>query len=175
MFGLEILAKILKILRSDDTPAQIAVGFSLGMILGLTPFFTLHNVLVILIVIIFKVNLGSVIFSFALFSGLAYLLDPLFHSLGYFLLVDVPALHGLWTFFYQFPIIALSRYNNTVVMGSLAVSLLLFLPVTFGVKLFVIYYRKTLDPKIQQLKIVQLLKSTKFYAIYKKIQAVRQG
>lgn len=174
MFGLEIIAKILKILRSEDSPSQIAIGFSLGMILGLTPFFTLHNLLIVLIVIIFKVNLGSVIFSFVLFSGLAYLLDPLFHSLGYFLLVDLSALHGLWTFLYQFPIVALSRYNNTVVMGSLAFSLVFFLPVLFFMKFFVIYYRKHLDPKFQKLKIVQLIKSTKFYSVYKKIQAVRQ-
>ncbi len=174
MFGLEILAKIFKILRSDDTPAQIAVGFSLGMILGLTPFFTLHNFLILLIVIIFKVNLGSVLFAFAIFSGLAYLLDPLFHSVGYFLLVDVSALHGLWTFLYQFPVVALSRYNNTVVLGSLVVSLILFLPILFAMKYFVVYYRKHLDPKFQKLKIVQFVKSTKFYSIYKKIQAVRQ-
>ncbi len=174
MFGLEILAKIFKILRSEDTPIQIALGFSLGMILGLTPFFTLHNIFIIIIVILFKVNLGSVLISFALFSGLAYLLDPLFHSLGYFLLVDLSALHGLWTFLYQFPIIALSRYNNTVVMGSFVISLILFLPLTFFMKYFVIYYRKHLDPKLQKLKIVQLFKSTKFYSVYKKIQAVRQ-
>ncbi len=174
MFGLEILAKIFKILRSEDTPSQIAVGFSLGMILGLSPLLTLHNVLIILIVIIFRVNLGSVIFSFALFSGLAYLLDPLFHNLGYYLLVDLSALHGLWTYLYQFPLVALSRYNNTVVMGSLVVSLILFLPILFLMKYFVIYYRQHLDPKFQKLKIVQLFKSTKFYSVYKKIQAVRQ-
>ncbi len=174
MFGLEIIAKIFKILRSEDTPAQIAVGFSLGMILGLSPLLTLHNILIILMVIIFRVNLGSVLFSFALFSGLAYLLDPLFHSLGYYLLVDLSALHGLWTFLYQFPIVALSRYNNTVVMGSLVVSLILFLPVLFLMKYFVINYRNHLDPKFQRLKIVKLFKATKFYSVYKKIEAVRQ-
>ncbi len=131
MFGLEILAKIFKILRSDDSPNQIALGFALGMILGLTPFWTLHNMLVILILIVFNVNLGSALFAFALFSGLAYLLDPVFHSFGYFLLVDVHGLHGLWTALYQFPIIALSRYNNTVVMGSFVISLILFLPIFF--------------------------------------------
>lgn len=37
-------------------------------------------------------------------------------------------------------------------------------------KFFVIYYRKHLDPKFQKLKIVQLIKSTKFYSVYKKFK-----
>ncbi len=173
MFGLEILAKIFKILRSENSPNQIAWGFALGMILGLTPFWTVHNMLIILILIVFNVNLGSALFAFALFSGLAYLLDPLFHNFGYFLLVDVHSLHSLWTALYQFPVIALSRYNNTVVMGSLAVSLILFVPVFFFIKFFVRYYREHLDPIVQKLKIVKLFKASKFYKVYQKIEAVR--
>ena len=173
MFGLEILAKILKILRSEDSPNQIAWGFALGMILGLTPFWTLHNLLIIIIIIIFNVNLGSAIFSFVIFSGLAYLFDPLFHSFGYYLLVDAHALHGLWSALYQFPIIALSRYNNTVVTGSFISSLILFVPMFLFAKYFVVYYRKHLDPIIQKSRIVKLFKASKFYKIYKKIETVR--
>ena len=43
MFGLEILAKLFKILRAEDTPNQIASGFFLGMIIGLTPFPCIHT------------------------------------------------------------------------------------------------------------------------------------
>ncbi len=173
MFGLDILAKIIKILRSDDSPNQIALGFALGMVLGLTPFWTLHNILIILVLIIFNINLGSALLSFALFSGLAYLFDPLFHNFGYYLLVDVHGLHPLWVYLYQFPVVALSHYNNTVVMGSLVSALILFIPVFFAAKYFVFYYRAHLDEKIQKTRIVKFIKASKFYSVYKKIEAVR--
>ena len=125
MFVIELLAKIFKILRSEESPNQIAAGFVMGMIIGLTPLLALHNVILIILIIILKVNMAPAIFAFAIFSGLAYLFDPLFHSLGYILLVDVGALQNLWTLLYSYPLISLSRYNNTVVIGSFIVAILL--------------------------------------------------
>ncbi|MEJ2543044.1 MAG: TIGR03546 family protein [Calditrichaceae bacterium] len=172
MFGLEILAKLFKILRAEDTPNQIASGFFLGMIIGLTPFLTVHNMIIILLVFILKVNAGSVIFAFILFSGFAYILDPIFHSFGYYILVDMTSLHGILVTLFNIPIVALSRYNNTVVMGSLVVSIILILPVFFFMKYFVKYYREHIDAKLQKLKIIQIVKSSKFYKIYEKIRGV---
>ncbi|MBN1408260.1 MAG: TIGR03546 family protein [Calditrichaceae bacterium] len=172
MFGLEILAKLFKILRAEDTPNQIASGFFLGMIIGLTPFLTVHNMIIILLIFIFKVNAGSALFAVALFSGFAYILDPIFHSFGYYILVDMTSLHGFLVTLFNIPIVALSRYNNTVVMGSLLVSILLILPVFFFMKYFVKYYREHIDAKLQKLKIVQIVKGSKFYKIYEKIRGV---
>ncbi|MEJ2054115.1 MAG: TIGR03546 family protein [Calditrichaceae bacterium] len=174
MFGLEILAKLFKILRAEDTPNQIASGFFLGMIIGLTPFLTVHNFIIIFLIAILKVNIGAAVFSFALFSGLAYLFDPLFHSLGYYILVDMTSLKGFFTTLFNIPIIALSRYNNTVVMGSLVVSIILIVPAFFFAKYFVFYYREHLDARLQKLKIVQVVKGSKFYRIYEKIRGVTQ-
>ena len=170
MILLKYLARLIKILRSAATPGQIAGGFVLGMILGLTPLWSLHNLLVIILLIILNVNMAVAIFSFGIFSGFAYLLDPLFHNLGYYLLVDVSSLHGLWTTLYNMPIIALSRFNNTVVMGSLVVSILLILPVFLLTKKGVILYREKLESKFQKFKIVQLVKGSKIYSIYEKIK-----
>ena len=174
MFPVQLIAKIFKILRSGDSPNQIAFGFAIGMIIGLTPFFTFHNIILIILVIILNINLGTVIFSFALFSGLAWIFDPLFHNLGFFLLVDVSSLKPLWTALYNFPVIALSHYNNTVVMGSFIAALILFIPAFFFAKYFVFYYREHLDARFQKLKIVQLFKGSKVYAAYEKIADWRQ-
>lgn len=172
MFVIELLAKIFKILRSEESPNQIAAGFVMGMIIGLTPLLALHNFILIILIIILKVNMASAIFAFAIFSGLAYLFDPLFHSLGYYLLVDIGALQNLWTLLYSSPLISLSRYNNTVVIGSFVVAILLVLPVFPSIKYFVLYYRKYIDPKLQKLKIVQAVKGSKFYSIYDKIKGM---
>ena len=170
MFGFELLAKLVKILRSAASPNQIAVGFMIGMVIGLTPFWTLHNMILIVILIILNINIGTAIYSFVLFSAVAYLIDPLFHSLGYFLLVDMTSLNSLWTLLYNFPIVALSRYNNTVVIGSLAISIILALPMYFIAKSGVVYYRENIDQKMQKWKIVQVVKGSKLYSFYEKLK-----
>ena len=170
MFGLEILAKIVKILRSAASPNQIAAGIVFGMIIGLTPFWTLHNIVLIILLIILNINIGSAIFAFVIFSGIGYLADPVFHSLGYFILVDLAFLKGLWTTLYNVPVIALSKYNNTVVMGSLVVSLILTIPIFFLIKRGVIYYRENIDNKMQKWKIVKIVKGSKIYTFYEKIR-----
>ena len=47
MFILQYIAKLFKILRSAATPEQIAGGLILGMIPGLTPFMSLHNLIIL--------------------------------------------------------------------------------------------------------------------------------
>ena len=88
MFGLELLAKLFKVLRSGESPNQIAAGFILGMIPGLTPIWNFHNLIVLILLIILRVNFAAAIFSFILFSAFAYIFDPLFHSFGYYFLVE---------------------------------------------------------------------------------------
>jgi len=170
MFGIELLAKLIKILRSGASPNQIAAGFVIGMIIGLTPFWTLHNVILIVVLILLNINIATALYSFVLFSAVAYLADPLFHAFGYFLLVDVSSLKNLWTFLYNFPVIALSRYNNTVVAGSLAVSIILILPMFFVAKSGVKYYREHIDQKMEKWKIVKAIKGSKLYSVYEKIK-----
>jgi len=170
MFGLEILAKLVKILRSAASPNQIAAGFIIGMTIGLTPLWTLHNLILVVLLIVLNVNLATAMFSFIIFSGIAYLMDPLFHHFGYFILVDLSFLKGLWTTLYNVPVIALSKYNNTVVMGSLASALVLSLPVFLLVKKGILYYRENIDSKMQKWKIVQVVKGSKLYSIYQKIK-----
>ncbi len=172
MTPLHLIAKIIKILSSEESPNQIAYGFAMGMIIGLTPFWTLHNMIPIILIIILRVNIASSLFGLAIFSGIAYLLDPVFHSLGYYLLVDIQSLHGLWTMLYNFPVVALSRYNNTVVIGSFFTSLILFIPLFFAIKYFVLAYRNTLQAKFQKLKIVKAVKASKLYTIYEKLKGL---
>lgn len=169
MFVIKFLAKLLKILNSAATPGQIAGGFILGMIIGLTPFWSLHNLIIIFLIIILNVNITMSIFSFGIFSIIAYLADPLFHNLGFFVLVDVKTLHGLWLALYNVPIMALSKYNNTIVMGSFLSSLILLIPIYFMVKIGVVHYREKLQPIVSKWKIVQVVKGSKLYSVYGKI------
>lgn len=165
MFILKLVRKLLKALRSDSSPKQLAWGFAMGLILGLTPFWNIHNAVILILIIILHVNIGTAILSFLVFSGFAYLFDPIFHSLGYYLLTQVGFFNNIWRSFYNNPVIVFTRYNNTVVLGSLLSALVLFIPVYFSFKKFVYFYRDKLEPKIQKWKIVKIIKGTKFYKI----------
>ncbi len=172
MFWLKLVTNFIKILREGQTPAQVAGGFALGFILGLSPMFTLQGVLVWLIILMLDVNLSAATFSLGLFALIAYIFDPLFHRLGYFLLVDINGLKGLWTALYNAPIAPLTRFNNTVVMGSFITALLFFIPVYIGMKKFVIAYRATLGVKVAQWKIYHIIDRSSLVQWYKRVRSL---
>jgi uncharacterized protein (TIGR03546 family) len=171
MLPLQFISKLIKILRSAASPSQIAGGFILGFIIGMSPsVFSLFNFFLIFLIIILNVNIATALFSFALFAAISYLVDPVFHSLGYLMLADLQGLKGLWTFMYNAPFIPYTRFNNTVVMGSLTVSLLLIFPLFYLVKKFVINYREKYEPKVKNWKWIKFLKSSQIYQMYERLK-----
>ncbi|MGD0338858.1 MAG: TIGR03546 family protein [Bacteroidota bacterium] len=170
MFWLKIIRDFIKILRAGQTPNQIAGGFALGAIIGLSPSFTLQGILIWLIILVLDVNLSSALFSFTLFSLFAYLLDPLFHRLGYALLVNIDALKGMWTTLYNVPIAPLTRFYNTVVLGSFVSALILFFPIHMGMKRFVVAYRSHVGSKVEKWKIYQTINRSVLVRWYTKIR-----
>ena len=167
---IESIAKLLKVLNSESEPGQISLAVCLAMVIGLTPFYSLHNLLVLLLVFLLKVNISAFILGFVLFSGVAFLLDPLFHKLGLWVLT-LPALEGIWTLLYNQAIWRLERFNNSVVMGSLLVSLLLIIPLFFALNLIIRKYRQHILEQLRKLKIVKILKASKFYELYESATA----
>lgn len=175
MFWLQIVSNFLKILRAGQTPRQIAGGFALGSIVGLSPMFTLQGLVVWLLILIFNVNLSAALLSFTLFSIFAYLLDPVFHWLGYQILVNIDQLKDLWTLLYNAPIAPLTRFNNTVVMGSLLAAIVLCVPVYFGMRQFVVAYRATIGSKVEQWKIYQIVSKSAIVRWYNRIKNFGEG
>lgn len=158
---LQIFLKIFRILNSDISPNRIATGFCLGMVLGLTPLMSLHNLFVLFILCVLAVNFAAALLSLGLFTLFAYLLDPLFNQLGSYLL-HLPELQSLWLSAYQSDFWRLMKFNNTLVLGSFVAALLAFLPVFFLVKFLIIKYRSKFLVWVQKLRIVQALKSSKW-------------
>ena len=169
MLILKYVAKLLKALTSGESPKQLAGGLILGMVLGLVPFGNLISLFIIVLIILINVNVSMAILGFAVFKGIAYLLDPVFHDLGYQLLVNTPALKGIWTSLYNSPVFVLTNFNNTVVLGSFLISLVLLLPVFFLAKVGVVQYREKIHARVVKWKIIQIMKSTKLYSIYENI------
>ncbi len=172
MFWLKLVRDFIKILREGQTPAQVAGGFALGSILGLSPMLTLQGVVVWLLIFALNVNLSASLVALTVFSLVAFLLDPLFHWFGFQVLVNIDSLHSLWTSLYNAPIAPLTRFNNTVVMGSFLCALLLFIPIYFGMKRFVIAYRTTVGARVEKMKIYQIVKRSALVQWYERLRDI---
>jgi uncharacterized protein (TIGR03546 family) len=170
MFFIQLFTKFLKILRAGQTPAQIAGGIALGFIAGLSPHFTLQILVLWLLILVLDVNLGAAFLGFAVSGLIAFLADPLFHRVGFFLLVNVNALRGLWTDLYNAPIAPLTKFNNTVVLGSFLVALVLSPFVYFGMRSFVIAYRAHIFQRIEKMKIYQIVRQNAVVRWYLKLR-----
>jgi uncharacterized protein (TIGR03546 family) len=173
MFWLTIVRDFLKLLRAAQDPRQIAGGFALGSILGLSPMLTLQGVVIWLVILVLNVNISAAILAITLCSLIAYIFDPFFHWLGYVLLVNVDGLHGFWTWLYNAPIAPLTRFNNTVVMGSLVVALILVVPIYVGTQKFVLAYRTHIGSKIEKWKIYQILSKSSLVKLYQRVRDLK--
>lgn len=165
------LAKLLQVLNSETAPGQISLGLALGMVMGFTPFVTLHNLLVLLLVLVFRVNVSAFLLGLALFSALAYTLDPQFHQLG-LMLLQADELQELWTDFYNTAIGRLEHFNNTVVLGSFVVALLLFMPLLWLVNRLITHYRAHVPAWFKNSRLVTMFKASHFYAVYQSMSRV---
>lgn len=162
MFILQFLARLIAVLRSAATPAQIGGGFVLGMAIGFIPSFVIKVILFVILILI-NVNIATALFAAAVCGLTAFLFDPVFHSLGYFLLTDIGFLRPLYSALYNTPFVPFTGFNNTVVMGSFMVSLFLLVPVYLAVVRGVIRYRERLEPVIGQSKIVKVIQRSTWY------------
>jgi uncharacterized protein (TIGR03546 family) len=165
-------AKLLSVLNSETDPGQISLAVAFSMIAGLTPFWSLHNLLVLFLILVIRVNLSAFMLGWAFFSGVAYLIDPLFHRIGLALLT-APALEGSWTALYNTPLGRLSRFNNTIVMGSLAFSLLFFVPLLLVSNRAIRKYREHLLAWVQQTRLMQAFTGTRVYQLYRTYSDLR--
>lgn len=172
MLILRYLAKLLKALASEASPAQIAGGFILGMIIGLTPLTSFHNLIVLILILILRVNIGMAILSFMVFSGVAYLADSQFHQFGIWVL-ELEGMQEAYINMYEIEWVAMTRFYNTVVIGSLISSLILLIPVFFLVKYAVVQYREKVHERVKKWKIVRVVKGSKFYSVYQTVNKLR--
>jgi len=162
---LSVIAKLLSALNSETEPGQISLAFCFAMIAGLTPLFSLHNLLVLLIILLLRVNLSTFILGLGFFSGIAYLLDPLFHWIGLAVLTAGP-LEGLWTALYNTTLFRLEKFNNSIVTGSLLFSVVLFVPLYLISNQMIVRYREHVLAWVQKSRIMKAFKATKLYRLY---------
>lgn len=169
---LKQLFNFIKLLNSDKGSAQIAAGIVAGMILGFSPALSLQTVLIFLVLFFFRIQIGAALLALPVFKIVAYPLDPLFDRVGGAVL-ELGALQDLFTALYNMPIVPLTRFNNSVVMGA-GVAGLLLAPVLFVVAVKLIHsYREQVVARFEKTAFWKAVKATSFYNWYIKYEEFR--
>jgi uncharacterized protein (TIGR03546 family) len=152
-------------LNSETGTNQIAWGVAAGFVLGMSPTLSLQTLLVFLLILIFRIQAGAAFLAAFFFKFVAYLLDPLFADIGAGVL-EMASLRELFTTMYNMPLVPLTRFNNSVVMGAGVVSVFLMPVIFFGSKFLIGKYREQVVNRYQQTKFWKLVKATSFYKWY---------
>ena len=155
----------LRLLNSDTGTEQLAAGLTMGLFLGFSPFLSLQTLLFIFVLFFFRIQIGAAFLGAFFFKFVAFLADPLADVLGRAVL-EAEALRSLWVTLYNMPIIPMTRFNNSIVMGSFLAALVLCVPTYFMFKVLVLKYRATVVARIKETKIWKAITATKFYNWY---------
>jgi uncharacterized protein (TIGR03546 family) len=167
MLLLKLLQSLFKTLHSEGTPGQVAAGLALGAILGLTPLLNLHNAVVFALIVLLNVSFPAAMFGWAVFIPIGFLLDPLFDAVGRRLLLETPSLIPFWTTLANTPVVPLTNFNNTVVLGSVVVSVVLWVPLYVLGRIGVARYRATVGAWIVRTRLYQMVKASSLYNVYR--------
>lgn len=165
---IKTVAKVLKVLNSNAEPGQISLAFCFSMVAGLTPLYSIHNVIVLFLVLVLNVNLSAFILGLVFWSGIAYALDPVFHVIGLNVLT-ASAMESLWTALYNSTFFRLAKFNNSIVMGSLIFSLLFFIPLYLLGNILIVKYRERVLQWVLKSHIMEAMRGSKLYSAYKTV------
>lgn len=164
------ITKLLKALQSDASPWQLAWGFSLGMVLGITPLW-LPSVAVFLLILVLRVNVGASLAGWAIFGGLALLLAPWAHQLGEWWLLH-PEWASFWTSMYQYRLWQVAHFHHTLTLGSWVFAVVLFVPTAFFGRAMVPILRTHVLPTLQR---YHLLRTSKGAGLFSRVAGFWRG
>ncbi|MEE1167340.1 MAG: TIGR03546 family protein [Treponema sp.] len=154
MFG--YIVKLIQLLNANSKPSQIANSVCIGMLLGFIP---KNNALWYILMFFFafvRINKGCYLIFILIGSALTPLLDPLFDDLGYAILT-IPSLAGFYGWLLDIPFVAFTRFNYSIVMGSMVFGLLLYAPLFAGIIYGIKAWRKYISPKFIDSKILKTI------------------
>ncbi len=164
-FLLKQIFGFFKMLNSETGHNQIAAGIAVGFVLGMTPILSLQGFLMIAFIFFFRVQAGAAFLAAFFFAFIGYLLDPVFHSVGSAVLT-MDSLQGILTMMYNMPLVPLTRFNNSIVMGAGVVTIAAMPFVFFISRMLIVKYRETFVARFKQTKFWKAVQATSLYKWY---------
>jgi len=150
------LRKVVAVFTGEGSPEAIAFGCAMGMMVGLMPKGNLTAAAISMFVLATQANLASAALSGTLFSWAGVWTDPLAHRLGSAILTQ-PAWQKSFARLYELPLMPWTALNNTVVVGSLVLAVVLFYPVYRVTWLLFSRHQAPLAEKLREYRVDKLL------------------
>ena len=166
-WAIKFIQSLVKALNSEGTPGQIAAGIALGACFGLTPLISLHNLLLVGVILFVRVSIPGAMLGWLIFTPIGFVLDPAFDAIGSILLVETPALRPLWTALYNAPLIALGNPTNTIIVGSVLGWVLAALPIFVLTRWGVGWYRIEIYARYRDTPVFRAVRASKAYEMYR--------
>ena len=152
------LVSLIRSLQSNTSPVEVASGAAFSLYIGFTPWSGSHQILLFLLFFFLKLNRTATLLLLPLMK-LIYLLglSTLADTIGFYLLTEVPALTGFWSWVTHAPVLVYLNLNQTVVLGGFVLALALSAPFYFFMCWLIGLYRRSLGQKIAQWKMTRWL------------------
>jgi uncharacterized protein (TIGR03546 family) len=122
------LRKFCRALLASNAPEQLALGFTIGMVIGLVPKGNLIALSLCVLLFSMRCNKGLGLAVAVMFSFVGTWTDPFAHRLGLAALNFEPT-QATYAAMFKLPLGPWLGFNNTVVTGSLLLGLYLAYPV----------------------------------------------
>ena len=155
----------IKLLHSENGNVPMAAGIAIGFVLGMSPMLSLQGFLMLIILFLFRVQIGAAFLSAFFFAFVAWVLDPAFDSFGRWILEN-PSLQPTLTTLYNIPFVPLTRFNNSIVMGAGVLAILLAPFVFMLANYLIAQYRVQIVNRFKQTKMWKFIQATSFYKWY---------
>ena len=114
-------------IRGFDTPHQLGLGMAFGVAVGLIPKDSLLPYAIGVVAILSTANLLCFGIGVILAHVISPALDHITHVIGSWFLTFSP-LEPIWANIIELPLVPWTRFNNSVVMGTLVLGVLLAVP-----------------------------------------------
>ena len=115
--------------------------------------------------------MGAAFVAAFFFAFVEWIFDPVFNTVGSSIL-EADGLKSLFTEMYNMPLVPLTRFNNSIVMGA-GLTAIVLSPVIYFLSLFLILkYRAIVVARLKQTKFWKALQATalfKWYYTYDKL------
>jgi uncharacterized protein (TIGR03546 family) len=149
-----------EVFLAGESPRQLAVGVTLGMMIGLVPKGNLIAVGLLVLLFAVRANLTTGTIAAVLFSWLGALLDPISHRLGQAFL-GARMLQPIWAYLYDLPLVPWTGFNNTVVLGSFVLGICLAYPVYRASRRVFEVYQPWIAERLQAYQLSWLVRGNK--------------
>ncbi len=151
------LRQLVDALTGHDSPNQVALGFTIGMVLGMVPKGNLIAAALLVLLCAVRVNKPAGLLAAGLFSLVSPLLDTVTNKIGEGVLHQ-PGLQAFYAWLYDQPLGPFIGFHNTVTIGALLLGLYITYPCYYGSRLVVSRYGPKVASFIERHRLGRRLK-----------------